>query len=64
MLQQFHNIPKLTCQLTHGLTKNSNLLLLLLFCYANIGIVGVRAQIGILGLGPYSRTWIRPRRNR
>ena len=31
-----------------------------------IGIisVGVRAQIGILGLGPYSRIWIRPRRSR
>ena len=31
-----------------------------------IGIisVGVRAQIGILGPGPYSKTWIRPRRSR
>ena len=26
--------------------------------------MGVRAQIGILGLGPYSWIWIRPRRNR
>ena len=26
--------------------------------------VGVRAQIGTLGLGPYSRTWRRPRRNK
>ena len=26
--------------------------------------VGVKAQIGILDLGPYSRIWIRLRRNR
>ena len=26
--------------------------------------MGVKAQIGILGLGPYSRIWIHPRRNR
>ena len=26
--------------------------------------MGVKVQIGILGLGPYSRIWIRPRRNR
>ena len=28
------------------------------------GSVGARAQIGILGLGPYLRIWIRSRRNR
>ena len=27
-------------------------------------IVGVRAQIGIMGLAPYSRTWIHPRRSK
>ena len=28
------------------------------------GSVGARAQIGILGLGPYSRIWIHSKRNR
>ena len=32
--------------------------------FCGIIIIGVRAQIGILGLGPYSRTWMRPRMNR
>ena len=46
---------------------NLGFLILLLYKYItinHISCVGVRAQIGILGLGPYSKTWIRQRRSK